>query len=307
MKPKIAITLGDSAGIGAEITAKALKSVFVRKACTPIIIGDIASLKSYGFNDKKVYCIDVPVGKKLKTKLPRPTKAGGVASFKALQIASELAFEGKVNGIVTAPICKKSWHLAGIKFTGHTDYFRKTLNYPDALMIFISKNINCALVTEHMPLSEVSNFITKKKVTAVCKNFQKALKLIPVKNPKILFCAVNPHMGDEGAFATEEEKTIKPALKKFRNVTLLPSDSAWQKYIQGKFGGIICSYHDQALIPLKTLSKSPVVHWTYGLPFIRTSPAHGTAFDIAGKGIADASSMIQAILFCAKLSVKSKK
>jgi 4-hydroxythreonine-4-phosphate dehydrogenase len=197
-------------------------------------------------------------------------------------------------------ICKKSWAMADVPFTGHTDFLRHYLKTSDALMIFISKNIRCTLVTEHIALSKVSKFITKVKIISVCRNFKKALKLTGVKNPRIAFCGLNPHLGDGGTFAKEEETIIKPALKKIKNVTLLPADSAWQKHITGSYDGVICTYHDQALIPLKTLSKSPIIHWTYGLPFIRTSPAHGTAFDIAGKNKADACSMTEAILSAAK-------
>lgn len=302
MKPKIAITLGDPLGIGTEITVKALKNPKINKICTPIIIGDISSAEKYGFNKNRFACIDICIPQKQKTLKPKATITGGLVSFKALKIAVRLAMYKKIDGLVTAPICKKSWTMADVPFTGHTDFLRQFCKSPDALMIFIGKNIKCTLASEHIALSEVSKFITKAKIISVCKNFKKALKFTGIKNPRIAFCGLNPHLGDEGTFAKEEETVIKPALKKIKNVTLLPADTAWQKHIAGSYDGIICTYHDQALIPVKTLSKSPVVHWTYGLPFIRTSPAHGTAFDIAAKNKANAESMTEAILFASKFS-----
>jgi 4-hydroxythreonine-4-phosphate dehydrogenase len=338
---KIIITAGDPLGIGPEIIVKALKNPKITKSCIPIVVGSLPVLKKYGFNPNKNLCIDISNGQKLALTKPKPTASGGILSFKALKTAVKLCTYGKADGLVTAPICKKSWQLAGIKYNGHSDYFRKVFKKPDALMIFVSKNIKCALLTEHLPLKRVPEFITKQKVISVCKNFQKALKTIspplplhlprrqtgeracpewPVvsgvepsrrvgvrgiqKKQKIVFCGLNPHLGDGGVFANEEEKIIKPALKKLQNFTLMPADSAWQNYIKGNFAGIICTYHDQALIPIKTLSASPVVHWTYGLRFMRTSPAHGTAFDIAGKKKSDASSLIESILFASKFCKK---
>jgi 4-hydroxythreonine-4-phosphate dehydrogenase len=171
-------------------------------------------------------------------------------------------------------------------------------------MLFVSKNIKCALISEHIALCRVSKFLTETKIISVCRNFAQALKFLGVKNSKITFCGLNPHLGDEGFFAKEEELIIKPALKKTKKVTLLAADTAWQKHIKKDYGGIICTYHDQALVPLKILFGINAVNLTYGLPFIRTSPLHGTAFDIAGKNKADASGMTQAVLLATKLCKK---
>lgn len=300
-KPRIAITLGDPFGIGPEVVYKTLKNPLTKKICTPIIVGDLKLVSKYGFDEKRFDFLDISSVQKLKRVKPVPTKEGGISSFKALKIATKLAFFKKVDGLVTAPICKKSWAMAGVPFTGHTDFLRHYCNSPDALMIFISENIKCALLSEHIPISKVAKFITKLRVLSVYKNFKKALEITGIKNPRIAFCGLNPHLGDEGAFASEEKNIIEPALEKLKNVVLLPADTAWQKHLAKTYDGIICTYHDQALIPLKIFRTLPAVNWTYGLPFVRTSPLHGTAFDIAGKNKADARSMTQALFFAAKL------
>ena len=169
-------------------------------------------------------------------------------------------------------------------------------------MMFSSGNLHCALATEHFALAHLP--LTQKRIEEKALRFANALEKLGIKNPKIGLCAVNPHAGDNGRFGTEENEILRPALNRLRRHGLradgpLPSDAAWLAHQQGIYDGLLCMYHDQALLGLKLAAREPIVHLTAGLPFIRTSPAHGTAFDIAGRNKADPSSMISAILFAA--------
>ena len=177
-------------------------------------------------------------------------------------------------------------------------------------MMFVSGELCCALVTEHFALCALP--LTKKRVETAAKNFAKALKILGCKKPTIGLCAVNPHAGDNGQFGTEEIKILRPALKNLQRQGLLiagplPSDAAWLAHKNGQYAGLLCMYHDQALLGLKLAAKEPLVHVTANLPFVRTSPAHGTAFDIAGQNKANAKSMAAAILFAVKNRSKHGK
>ena len=295
-------------GIGPEITVKALLSKKLQSSCIPLVIGEIESLRKAGWTPNMSRFINV-ASAKVKTKLRQPDKNAGLISFKALQTAVKLALSKKADAIVTAPISKEAWEMSGIKYTGHTDFFRKKLK-SSPLMAFISGNIRTALLTEHIPLKAVSEKITKKHLIKKTELFHKALATLGIKKPKLCVCALNPHSGDNGLMGDEEIKTIIPAITALKRKGLnikgpYPTDRAWLEHINGNFDGILTNYHDQALTPLKIISKGHnFTHWTYGLNFIRTSPAHGTAFDIAGKKKADHLSMLNAILFALKLSKK---
>ncbi len=310
MKKIIAITLGDPLGIGPEITVKALKSKELRSSFIPIVIGEPESLKKAGWNSNLSHFINT-ADRKLNLKINKPNKVAGLISFKTVKTAVKLALTKKVDAIVTAPISKEAWKMAQIKYTGHTDFFRQDLK-SQPLMAFISGNIRAALLTEHISLKDVSSNIDKKLIIEKTKLFNKALKTLGIKNPKICACSLNPHSGDNGLMGTEEIKIFTPAIKglKQKGINIqgpYPTDSAWLKHINGNFDGILANYHDQALAPLKIIAKGHnFAHWTYGLDFIRTSPAHGTAFDIAGRKKASHQSMLTAILFALKLTGQQK-
>ncbi|MEA3306984.1 MAG: 4-hydroxythreonine-4-phosphate dehydrogenase PdxA [Elusimicrobiota bacterium] len=306
MKKIIAITSGDPLGIGPEITVKALKSKDLRDSFIPIVIGEPESLKKAGWNSNLSRFINT-AQLKLNLKIKAPNKTAGLISFKAVKTAVKLALTKKADAIVTAPISKEAWQMAQIKYAGHTDFFRKTLK-SDPLMAFICGNIRAALLTEHISLKNVSLHIDKKTILYKTKLFNEALKTLGIKKPKICACALNPHSGDNGLMGIEEIKTIAPALKSLNKKGIdikgpHPTDQAWLEHINGKFDGILANYHDQALAPLKIIAKGHnFSHWTYGLDFIRTSPAHGTAFDIAGKKKASHLSMLNALKFALSLS-----
>lgn len=295
MKRTIFITAGDPAGIGPEITVKALRHPQVQRACRAIVIGEEISLRKAGWNEQLSQLL--PLSAPHLSYRPCPSREGGLVSYQAVETGSKLALKTGLP-LVTAPISKQSWALAGIPFTGHTELLRERTQ-KDGLMMFVSGSMRCALVTEHFPLSQLP--LSKDRIVAAALHFKKALKNSGISNPFIGICAVNPHAGDNGQFGSEEARFILPALqllkKRGKFEGPLPSDTAWLQHRQGKYDGILCMYHDQALLGIKLAATKPIVHLTAGLPFIRTSPAHGTAFDIAGKNKADENAMTAAILF----------
>ena len=303
MKKIVFITAGDPLGIGPEITVKALRSPRVQAKCNPVVLGDTDALLKAGWTDNlgQLLPIDAPAC----SGVPHPTAAGGLASFKAVQTGIKLALQTG-DPLVTAPISKQSWALAGISYTGHTELLRAQTN-ADGLMMFISGQLRCALVTEHFAIADLPRLLTKNKVQNAALHFVQALQKLGIKKPKIALCALNPHAGDNGRFGTEENRVLSPAVKNLQHRGFLiqgplPTDAAWLMHAHGQCDGLLCLYHDQALAPLKLAAKEPIVHLTAGLPFVRTSPTHGTAFDIAGKNKADPSSMESAILFAIQKS-----
>lgn len=302
-KPTILITAGDPLSIGPEVTVKALKSKRVREVCRPLVVGEPSSLYKAGFTDDLAELIPLEIPQK-QTAKPGPTASGGLVSFKALQLAAKLAREGRANALVTAPISKQSWSLANIPYTGHTEFLREQCG-KTALMMFVSGRIRCALVSEHFAIKDLHRVITQERIERTAADFIHALSRLGLKKPHIAVCSLNPHGGDNGKFGREEGQTIIPAVVNLRKKKMnvegpYPVDALWVAHYKGHFDGILCMFHDQALLGLKLAAKEPIVHVTAGLNFLRTSPTHGTAFDIAGKNKADASSMEAAILFAAK-------
>ncbi len=306
MKPSILITAGDPLGIGPEITVKALGSAAVLRACRPFIAGDTAALKRAGWTPSlcPLLPVDAPA---LDFSKPGPTAAGGSASLKAVLLAVKLVKSGFFDALVTAPVSKEAWALARAPAPAHTDLFR-LLEKREPLMLFSRGRVNAALVTEHLPLKELSRRLNKKLIKRKAFLFNSALKALGYKKPLIGLCALNPHAGDGGVIGKEEIQTLLPALKELKKEGLrlsgpLPSDAAWAAHLAGKSDGLLCLYHDQALVPLKLApGGGPAVHWTWGLSFPRTSPAHGTAFDIAWENRADPGGMAAAIIFAARLA-----
>lgn len=301
-KPTLLITAGDPLGIGPEIIIKALKDPRVQRACTPLVIGEAHSLKKAGFTDKLAAIIPLDMPGQLSGK-PRPTALGGRVSFQAVETGIKLALKTGAP-LVTAPINKQSWHLAGIPFTGHTELLRARTG-ADGLMMFVAGKIRCALVTEHFAISDLPHLLTKKRVQLAALHFIDALKNIGIKNPRVALCALNPHASDNGQFGCEETHILIPAVRALQQQGLevqgpLPTDAAWLMHLRGRYDGVLCMYHDQALLGLKLAAQEPAVHLTAGLPFLRVSPTHGTAFDIAGKNLADPQSMVSAMLFASK-------
>lgn len=300
-KPVILITAGDPLGIGPEIVVKALQDRRVQSACTPVVIGEPHSLQRAEFTDALARLLPIDMPAKLTGK-PRPTALGGRVSFQAVETGIKLSLKTGAP-LVTAPISKQSWALAGIPFTGHTELLRARTK-ADGLMMFCAGNIRCALATEHFALKDVSQLLTKPRVQKSALHFISALQKLGIQSPRIALCAFNPHAGDNGKFGTEEPRILRPVVhalqkKGFLITGPLPTDAAWLSHLHGQYDGLLCLYHDQALLGLKLAAQEPAVHITAGLPFLRVSPAHGTAFDIAGQNKADAQSMVAAVLFAA--------
>ncbi len=306
MKPSILITAGDPLGIGPEITVKALKSAALRRACAPFVIGDTAALRRAGWTPSLCPLIPADSGR-LDFSRPRPTAEGGRASLAAVLLAARLMRSGFFGALVTAPVSKEAWALAKAPAPAHTDLFR-LLEGREPLMLFSRGRVTAALVTEHVPIKDLSRRLTKGLIKEKARLFAGALAALGRRRPSIAVCALNPHAGDGGVIGREELDAVGPAVRELRASGLraegpLPSDAAWAAHLAGRSDGLLCLYHDQALAPLKTApGAGPAVHWTWGLSFARTSPAHGTAFDIAWRGKADPAGMKAALQFAAGLA-----
>lgn len=314
MKPIIAITAGDPAGIGPEIVVKALRSPEVLSRCRPLVIGELGALRAAGFKRGMAPVLGIPASGGVEA--GRIRASHGQAGFKAVRLALRLIQRGRVSALVTAPVSKQAWQKAKIPFKGHTEFFQSELKLSRLAMMFMGKassgpTLRASLVTGHFPLSLVSGHLSIRSVLETALLTEEALRIrLGILRPRIGLCAFNPHAGERGLLGWEEIRILKPSLARLKKISKSrwegpwPADWAWQSHVQGNLDALICLYHDQALMPLKTAAQSRLVHWTLGLPFVRTSPAHGTAFDIAGQGRADPSSMIEAILLASRLAQK---
>jgi len=303
-KPLIAITLGDPCGIGPEVTFRALRDKRVKAACRPLLIGSPGPGGHHENADSLFFDLSdfaQKLGKDRQYRQGSPSKTGGLVSFLAVELGLRLALNGPAKALVTAPVSKQSWQKAGIRFTGHTEFLESACKTPRAAMCFSKGNIRCVTVTNHLPLKDISAALSAELISEKTLKFVHSLKHEGKTKPAIALCALNPHAGDAGKIGREELDIIIPAVKILRKAGVnaqgpYPADSLWERHARGEFDGIVCMYHDCALIPLKTLKGPAAVHYTAGLPVIRTSPAHGTAFDIAGQNCAAEESMIEAIL-----------
>jgi 4-hydroxythreonine-4-phosphate dehydrogenase len=322
---KLAITMGDPGGVGPEIIVKAFAFPEITDCCTPIVIGDAsvmeealnllqlpltlrviqsptASRPSRGCID----VIDIAGGKSFMKCMP--TAEGGRACVRYIEKAVELATGKQIRGIVTAPISKEALKMAGLKWPGHTEMLADLTNTKDCAMMLVGGPLKVILVTIHTALRNVPDLITKQKVVKTIRLAKKACDMLGVKNPKIAVAGLNPHAGEKGIFGDEEIRKIIPAVREAIEEKIpvsgpYPPDTIFHKAYLGDVDIIVCMYHDQGLIPLKMIAFDKGVNVTVGLPFVRTSPDHGTAYDIAWKGIASPSSMIEAIRLAAELRV----
>ena len=291
----LAVTAGDPLGIGPEITVEAIRRVPSHKRKNIIIIGSEEFLKKAGWNYDLTPIIPVDFIDSVVE------KRAAFISFKSLEVCSKLIKRRILSGVVTAPVSKDLWLRYGIGYNGHTDYFRKVFG-KDLLMCFMRKNIIGGLVTEHIALKDVSRCISKAEIVKKVKILVDFLKRFKKKKPRIAISSLNPHCGEGGMIGDEERKHIIPAVRSLRKMGIdafgpLNPDDCIKKNLNNIFDASLFMYHDQ-LIPLikaLDLSKNDVVHITLGLDFIRTSPTHGSARDIAWKRKADHLSMLCAI------------
>lgn len=329
-QPVIGITMGDPAGIGPEIIIKALADPNIRRAAKFIIFGmneqlcyaaDAAEIEPFWGRHQhekisREYPYKVVVADYDEYSVPSwvkgPSKAAGEASVRFCLDAIDAARDGLIDSVVTAPISKTSWKLADAEWPGHTEMLAARCKSKRKVMMFVAGPLKLALATIHEALFEVRHKFTIGCVFEPIDLLNDALKeYFDLDNPKIGVAALNPHAGEDGQFGDEEKRIITPAILLARNQGInclgpFPADTLFLRAVNGEFDGVVAMYHDQGMIPVKLLNFGQAVNITIGIPIIRTSPAHGTAFDITGRNIADASGMKSAISTAIKMA-KTKK
>ena len=329
--PVIGITMGDPSGIGPEIIIKTLSDAAIYKICRPVVYGDPGALnvEVKGISKQSVKeirrpnesqgipgQIDLIVCSRLKREgiVPgRPSLEGGSAMVQYIIKATEEAISKEVSAIVTSPINKALMNEAGHHFEGHTQLISHLTGAKDVIMMLAGKRLRVTLVTIHCALKDVPIKIDEVGIFKTITGTFKGLKQdFAIKNPRIAVAALNPHGGEDGLFGVEEKEIIIPAVKRARNKGYnvtgpLSPDTVYHKAAAGDFDAVVSMYHDQGLIPLKLLHFSDAVNVTLGLPVIRTSVDHGTAYDIAGKGFADPASLKAAIRMASEIVENRKK
>jgi 4-hydroxythreonine-4-phosphate dehydrogenase len=320
-KPVIGISCGDLNGIGIELIIKTFSDARITELCTPVIF---ASNKAINFYRKSV--AEIPFNYQNIKEFNRVnnkqvnvfncweeevaitpgqlTDTGGKYAVLSLQSAVAALKQNHIDGLVTAPIHKKNIQSTEFSFTGHTPFLKKMFDANDVVMMLCAGNFRVALVTEHIPISEVAKHITKEAIVSKLNIIHKSLQRdFGIDKPRIAVLGLNPHAGDEGLVGNEEETIIRPAIKEAKNNNMLvvgaySADAFFARRQHEKFDAVLAMYHDQGLIPFKALAINEGVNFTAGLPAVRTSPDHGVAFDIAGKDKADTSSFITSIFQC---------
>ncbi|MFO0803244.1 MAG: 4-hydroxythreonine-4-phosphate dehydrogenase PdxA [Gemmataceae bacterium] len=311
--PRIAVTMGDPAGVGPELALRLLADAAVRRICTPLVYGDAAVLHrvanhlGWPLPDAKDLRDLGSVGEFTPG---RVSAACGAAAYRYFTAAIDDALARRVDAIATCPINKESLHAAGVPFPGHTEILASRTNAARSCMMLTAREITCSLVTVHVGYREVPSLLTVERILDTIELTADAMRRIRGKQPKLLVCGLNPHAGEHGLFGDrEEERIIEPAIAAARMKGIdasgpLPPDTAFLPKHRKEADAFVCMYHDQGLIPLKALAFDEAVNVTLGLPIVRTSVDHGTAFDIAWKGEADVSSLIHAVTLAARLSAR---
>ena len=330
-RPVIGITMGDPAGIGPEIIVKGLSDERVFGVCRPLVLGDPLALR-LAMGDKRSLQIRevstpteaegvpgridlIPICRLDKECLVPgfPRVEGGMAMMKCVAKAVEMAMREEIAAMVTCPINKALMHMAGYPYAGHTQFIAGMTECRDYVMMLAGERLRVALVTIHCALKDVPYLLTSERIyrtiVVTARSLQEEFGL---ERPRVAVAAMNPHAGEEGLFGAEEEEIIKPAVVKAEKEGYsvqgpFPADTLFHKAANGQFDAVVAMYHDQGLIPLKLLHFSNAVNVTLGLPIIRTSVDHGTAYDIAGKGLADPSSFKEAIRTAVLMAGNRKK
>lgn len=320
-KPVIGFSCGDINGIGTELIIKSLSDNRILEFCTPVVFASNKLINFYRkalpdinftyaatkeidkLNPKQVNLFtcweeDVPITP------GQLTANGGKYALKSLQAATEALKNGHIQALVTAPIHKKNIQSEEFNYSGHTPYLKAVFGINDVVMLMTASNLKVGLVTEHVPVADLARHITKENILSKLRIINACLvKDFGIDKPKIAVLGLNPHAGDEGLIGREEEDIIKPAIKDALNTGIMAlgpysSDAFFARGQYGQFDAVLAMYHDQGLIPFKSLAFGEGTNYTAGLPVVRTSPDHGTAFDIAGKGIAKEESFTAAIFEC---------
>lgn len=320
-RPRVAITSGDPYGIGPEVALKAIRNPEVRETTIPVLVGSpsvwqrAAALVGLPFEDDSIVLGQERVSliaphdsnSPLDNKERSASADAGRASMLAVECAVELCLAGDVDAMVTAPINKEAINLAGYDFPGHTEFIAERAGGEEVLMLMASEGLRVGVVTGHIPLAAVTTTISTGLIINKARLFLASLKNdFGVSSPRLALLGLNPHAGDGGVLGDEDESVIKPAVVALCEDGHLvegpfPADGFFGTRRYDAFDGVLAMYHDQGLIPFKALTFNRGVNVTTGLSLVRTSPDHGTAFDIAGQGIASESSMVQAVLMAANI------
>lgn len=326
VKPVIGISCGDINGIGPEVIIKTFSDNRIFEYCTPVIF---ASGKLINFYRKAVpeihfnYQVIKDFSRvhhkqvnlyscweeEVSINPGQMNDIGGKYAVLSLKAATTALKEGHIQGLITAPIHKKNVQAEDFNYTGHTPFLRDVAGVKDVLMILYTQQLKVALVTEHIPLKEVTRYITRENLLSKLNLLHQSLrKDFGIDKPKIAVLGLNPHAGDDGLIGTEEEEVIKPAIKEAKKNMLVfgpySADAFFARHSYLQFDAVLAMYHDQGLIALKTVAGGEGINYTAGMPFVRTSPDHGTALDIAGKNIADPTSFMNAVFECVDIIQK---
>jgi 4-hydroxythreonine-4-phosphate dehydrogenase len=268
---------------------------------SPVLVGEASVWRRAGWRPSDGPIRDTGLG--LPAPRPgRPTAAGGRISAASFEESLRLVARGLAGGVVTAPISKTSWSEAGYPWRDHTERLADFAGTDAQMVLGVpSKNLWCAIATRHIPLKEVSRSLNARSIAACAADLSWALRRLGRKKPRLALCGLNPHAGEGGLIGAEERKLLTPLAARLDIDGPLPADSAWRLLVEGAYDGLVCLYHDQALIPLKALGGLAGVNWTVGIPFVRTSPAHGTAYEAAAAGRLDPAAAIESARLAARL------
>ena len=295
--------MGDPGGIGPEVILKALTSPEIRAAANYIVIGSekvLSNISDRVLTDN-ISVLDLDNFTVNNALTHKPLPESGKASVEYIMKGLNLALNGKIDALVTAPISKEAIKLSGYDYAGHTELLKEKTSVENVVMFMVGKGLRVAFVTTHLAVNEISGAINQENVFSTIQITATGLKtFFGIDQPKIAVCGLNPHCGDGDRFGTEERDVIIPAIERAQEMGIdchgpLSADTVFNKALNGEFDIIVVQFHDQGAIPIKMHAFDSGVNITLGIPVIRTSPTHGTAFDIAGKGIADPGSMIEAI------------
>ncbi len=285
-RPRVGLTVGDPAGIGPEIAAKAAVDRRIRESC---------DIVTFGPDPGAVF----PPG--------QVSAAAGRAAYEAIVRATNEALAGEVDAIATAPVSKEAFAAAGLPWRGHTDLLAHLTGAAPVAMMFYTPALMVTLATVHVALREVPALLTRDRLEEVVRLTARELPRFGVSRPRLAVAGLNPHAGEHGLMGDEDDRVLAPAIEACRTDGIdvagpFPADTVFLRASRGAFDGVVACYHDQGLIPVKLLAFGKSVNVTLGLPIVRTSVDHGTAFDIAGRGVADPGSLIEAILLAARLA-----
>jgi 4-hydroxythreonine-4-phosphate dehydrogenase len=291
VRPRIALTVGDPAGIGPEIAARAAVDPRVVEVCEPVLYGPSTEDALRRFTPGRL------------------SADAGRAAYDAIVDAVADARSGRVAGLATAPVNKEAFALAGLPWKGHTDLLAHLCGVQRVAMLFYSRRLCVVLATVHIPLAEVPRAITTDGLAHLIRLTARELPRFGLTAPRIAVAGLNPHAGEHGLMGREDEDVVRPAVERCRGEAIavsgpFPADTVFVRASRGEFDAVLACYHDQGLIPVKLLAFGEAVNVTLGLPIVRTSVDHGTAFDIAGRGVADPSSMVEAVRLAARLAVR---